>query len=433
MFAGLSRIEDWHGYSKQLTNAHALYDNFLRHLEYLKKSDPHSPDLIITPLASYIKILGDAGDYQRIFDVYYAMDQKSALSPNHFIYAAMFRALSERRGKTREGRPTVHAQNASDARLLWRQLLKASEKPPGFPVDSHIVSPAIIALSCGQKADQDFALDIVREYLGLTKPTEATAEGKIALTPQALEAALSLCNHMRDYRLCLHFFRQVRHRPETLGGPSVIDRGHVEEVLKARAAITTLGSLEEPDHSLQTLQWMLKQEITGSNGPRIRPAISTYNLVLLVCWRGGDWSSAVRAFEIMTGYSASDFEDGRNRTRDPTVQQRSKGRNLAPDTETMSYMVRTALAARNSAYIRQSLRMINHVGLDHLLGSSSNHNSWKDIGRKRAKTTTFLQIKLASAITEAIEYITSGGQTMTDGDLWKVLRTRADQVLREGK
>jgi hypothetical protein len=353
------------------------------------------------------------------------------LAPNQFIFTAMFRALAERRGQTPEGRPTVDTQNASDAKLLWRQMLKVSEKPPGFPVDSHIVSPAIIALSCGLKADQDFALDIVREYLGLTKPTEAMMEGKLILTPQALEAALSLCNHMRDYRICLYFFKQVRHRPEKFGGPSVIDRGHVEEALKAHAAITSLGSLEESYHALQTLEWMLKQEMTGPNGPRIRPAISTYNLVLLACWRGGDWSSAVRTFEIMTGHSAKDFDDGRDRSRGLTLQQRSKGRNLIPDMETMSFMVRTALAARNAAYIRQSLRMVHHVGVDNHAGFLSSNDPQKGVSRKRVKIATFQQVKLAGAIAEAIEYIESSGQAKTDGDLWRILKARASEILRE--
>ena len=432
MFAGLSRIEHWYNHSKQLVNAHAVFDYFQRHLEAVKKHDPHSPELTITPIASYIKILGDAGEYQRIFDVYYAMDQQGSLAPNQFIFAAIFRCLSERRAPSGgDGRTNIHAQNASDAKLLWRQMLKTSERSPGFPIDSHIIAAAIVALSRGHAADQNFALEIVHDYLGLTKPKEATFSGKIPLTVHTLSAALSLCNEMREHRLCIHFLNLVRNRPGMFGGIAVIDRGNVEEVLKAYAAVATPGSQEEPYQALRTLEWMLKQEITGPNGPQIRPAATTYNLVLAACWRGVDWTSATRTFELMTGYTTGHFEDGQDNLGNPVLRKRAKKRNLVPDAETMSYMVRIALASRNPAYMRQSLRMVNYLS-DHLFGLASGSDLRKKESKKTAKHATFYHVKLAAAVSEAIDCVLPRDRAGEGGESasWIKLKGLAGEILR---
>lgn len=86
MFSGLSRIEFWSSHPKQLAHARSLYDSFKRHLDSIKKDDPQSPDLTVTPLTSYIKILGAIGAHQEIFDIYYEMDSEGPLAPNQFIF-----------------------------------------------------------------------------------------------------------------------------------------------------------------------------------------------------------------------------------------------------------------------------------------------------------------------------------------------------------
>src|SRR6202035_3017522 len=133
-----------------------------------------------------------------------------------------------------------------------------------------------------------FALQIVSDYLGLTTPDLPPQSGKLPLTVQTLAAALILCNRMRDHRLCIYFFKQVQKRSEKSGGVALLDRGHMEEVFKAFASLAHPASPTEPKQALETLEWMLKQEMAGPNGPRIRPAISTYSSVLMACWRGVD-------------------------------------------------------------------------------------------------------------------------------------------------
>jgi len=436
MFSGLSRIENWPSHPKQLAHAHALYDYFQRHVEAVKKHDPNSPELTTTPIASYIKILGNAGEYQLIFDIYYALDQEGPLSANQFIFTAIFQALSERKTPGRIVDQTVQLQNASDARLLWRQMLKASERSPGFSVDSHIISAAIIALSNGRQADQAFALQIVSDYLGLTTPDLPPHSGKMPLTVQTLAAALTLCNRMRDHRLCIYFLKQVQKRSEKSGGVALLDRRHMEEVFKAFASLAHPDSPIEPKQALETLEWMLKQEIAGPNGPKIRPAISTYSSVLMACCRGVDWACATRTFELMTGYYTRDFGDDRSSAEPPRMEKRTKGRNLIPDAEIMTHMVRTALATRKPAYIRQVLRIVNHVGVDDLLGINLTSKGGSHVSQKATKNPTFYQAKLAAALVETINAVApshkaSGeGRRLEESQCWIVMKERAGSVLR---
>jgi len=76
------------------------------------------------------------------------------------------------------------------------------------------------------------------------------------------------------------------------------------------------------------------------------------------------------------------------------------------------------------------LRMVHHFGVDNVAGSLSTKNPEKGVSRKQVKTATFQQIKLAGAITEGIEYIESNGHANADGDLWKVLKAQAGEILR---
>lgn len=423
MFTGLSRIEHWSSHPKQLENARGIYEAYQRHTTAVKKDDPESPELSASPLAPYIRLLGTAGRYQEIFDVYYAMDTEGRLAPDQFIFAAMFQALSSTFSNDTGNRASIGHKNAADARLLWSQMLKASKKSPGFPVDSHLITFAIIALSHGRPEDQTFAFQILRDYLGLTAPDKPPATGTVPLAPQALTAALNLCNASKNHSHCIHFFEQVRRRPEAQGGASIIDRTHMEEVLRARLALAAPGSAHL---SLQVLEWMLTQEITGKNGPKIRPAISTFNLVLMACWRGADWQAATRTFELMTGLHCHDFMDGAV-VRVPRQDERGPGRNLVPTAETMSCMVRTASATRDVAHTRQALRLVDHLGAEELFAMKPAQDS-----NKAAKNRAFHVSKLAVAVTEAVKVVLAAnkGKMGRDEDArWIGLADQAEEVL----
>lgn len=412
MLTGLSRIEDWSTHTKQLANARAVYDSFQRHMSSVKKDDENSSELSVDPLAAYIKTLGNAGNLQEIFDVYYAMDSEGPLAPNQFIYTAMFQALS-----TCNDRDGIKA--ASDAKLLWTQMQKASRKPPGSQVDAFTVTSAVAALSRGRPADQTFALQIVQDYFGLTAPGIPSSAGTIPLAPPSLAAILRLCNNSGKHDLCDHFLQQVKKRPEASGGASIFDRGHIEEVLKARLALQ--GS-DSADYCLETLEWMLREEITGHNGPKLRPALSTYNIVLTACWRDGDWRAAVRTFDLMTGYYSHDFMDGAV-SDNPRLQKRAPGRNLIPTAETLSTLMRTALASHSRANLRQCLRVVDFLGVKQFF----TQENAEEESNKANKNRAFYASKLSSAIIEAVTDISNHAGKTSETELRR-WRNLADQV-----
>ncbi|KAF8974568.1 hypothetical protein BDZ97DRAFT_1774343 [Flammula alnicola] len=393
-FSGLSRIEQWSTHPKQLANARSLYESFQRHISSVKRIDPQDAELSVDPLAGYIRILGNAGEYQEIFDVYYAMDQDGPMAPNQYIFTAMFQAIAAAKSDTVEGSVKV----AADARLLWNQLVRAAKKNPSLAPDSHTVVSAMLALSGGNQMDHDLAFKIVAQYYGLEVGKTISQSGILPLRPESFNAILKLCNRTKNYSVCTQFLQQVKRRPEEFGGVSIVDRVHMEEVLKADLALHEPGLAY---HALDTLEWMLRQEITGENGPKIRPSLTTYNLVMQACWRGPDWNSATRTFDLMTGYHAHDFKDGAVAAV-PRLDKRGPGRNLPPTTEIMSSMVRAAFATKNRADMRQALRIVDYLGFDELLRSRGDeqHETTKTV-----KHRALFGKKLASAIVDTVNYV----------------------------
>ncbi|KAF8076380.1 pentatricopeptide repeat-containing protein [Lyophyllum atratum] len=393
MFTGLSKIEDWTTHTKQLANARSIYEAFQRHMASIKRHDPDSPELSSRPLTGYIKVLGDNEHYQEIFDVYYALPSEGPGAPNELVYTAMFQALASTPSPW--GSPATHPQNAANAKLLWTQMQKALQKSPSFPVDMYVVTSAVAALSRGHKPEFDLAFAIVREYYGLVAPGDPPSKGSLPLSQQALDVILKLCNTSQNYALCAHFFQQVKRRPEALGGVKLLDHGHLNEVLKARTASPEGGAAYS---CLETLEWMLREEIVGRNGFKIRPNTVSYNLVLTACWRDGDWKSATRVFDLMTGYHSHDFMDG-SVSRSPRRDERGAGRNLDPHAETLSSLLRTALASRDRANVRQCLRILEFLRVDRLFAMDTSGSN------KGAKAKMFFTSKLASTVVEAIQYV----------------------------
>jgi hypothetical protein len=422
MFSGLSRIENWSTHTKQLANARALYEAYQRYVLAIKKTDPTSSDLSIAPLAAYIKILGNAGCFQDIFDVYYAMDAQGPLAPDHLIFTAIFQALAPR-VETIGDQPVPYLKNAADAKLLWNQMLKASKKSPGFPVDSFIISAAISALMRGGTTEQSLAFEITRDYFGLCSVEHPTPKDIVPLQAPSLSAVLRLCNYAQKHDLCLDFVQQVKRRPEDIGGPSILDRGHMEEVLRAHLALSSENSKYDcGDQALRTIEWMLRQEILGKNGPAIRPTHSTFNLVMSACWRSADWASAVRTFELMTGYHAHDFMDGAV-AEFPRQDKRSPDRYVHLTPEVASSMIRTALNSGNRANMRQCLRIISHLGLHEIVGRRAD-----DIeSNKAARNRAFFISKLNSAILGIVERVRTERDSPEEVEKWNQLSSRAKQ------
>ncbi|KAF5364288.1 hypothetical protein D9756_000630 [Leucocoprinus leucothites] len=421
MFSGLAHIEDFSKHTQQLKNALSLYDSFTRHLKSVKRINPADPELSVDPLASYIKILGNARRYNDVFEVFHSLEPDGPLSTNLLIFTSMFQVLASRPAADT---PTFRQ---ADARILWAQVVKASKRNPSFIIDSHLATSAISALTRGQTSDHDVGFQIARDFFGLCPPGTSRVAGSFPLSPQAISAIFRLCNGTNNFDLTIDFFDEVKRRPVHLGGAEILDWMHMEEVLWAHQALNVAASGYQ---SLQTLEWMLRQEITGSNGGRIRPQMSTFHMVLVTCWHSADWSAATRTFDLMTGYHSHDFMDGAV-TEQPRLDRRAKGRNLIPTAETMSSLVRAAYATRNRAHMRQCLRIVDYLGLDGLLSRTTEN---AEESRKSVKNRGFFVAKLAQGIVEMVDYLLAG---TTDQNFpkqsarWKNLLHRAKMELRD--
>ncbi|KAG6817402.1 hypothetical protein H0H87_009046 [Tephrocybe sp. NHM501043] len=423
MFTGLSKIENWTTHMKQLANARLIYDSYQRYMTSVKKHDPESAELSAKPLAGYIKLLGDNGLYQDIFDVYHALPTEGPMAPEELVYTAMFKALAST--STSPDATPIHLQNAAHAKLLWTTMQKSLKKSNSFEVDAYVVAAAIGALSRGKQPEIDLAFSIVNEYYGLVAPGDPPSSGRIPLSQVSLDAVLKLCNASTRHSLCAHFVKQVKSRPVALGGEDILDHGHLNEVLRARIALPDTGAAAS---CLETLEWMLRKEILGKFGYKLRPTVVSYNLAMAACWRDGDWRIATRIFDLMTGYHAHDFMDGAV-AASPRKDARSAGKSLDPTAETLASFVRTALKSHDRANTRQALRVVEFLKADRFFAEAL------DGGQKKAKA--YFVNKLASAVVEAVQFV-SGAESKSligrsEMDRWRRISDAAVLVQRKAR
>lgn len=380
LFGGLINIKDWKTYSKLLEQVHNLHENYQAYVQAVKAHDTSSSEISTAPTAAYIRILGDAGLYQEIFDVYYSLDQEGPLSPSPNVFTAIFDALSRKRSppspnEARDGR----ARNASDVKSLWKQMIKIAERDPSFQIDAYLIANAIKVLAPGRAIDHLFAFDIIEKFVGLCEIEKTSVPGKVKLSRVLLSEILWLCLSSKKYRLCIHFVEQVKQWDkefEAKGGETVLDAGHMNSVLKSYAALSIAGSHQESQQALSTLQWMIEEDILKPNPNNIRPTLVSYSAALSACWRTGDWTSAAKIFEMMTGWNAADFGDENGTV--PELRESIRRRKFPPDSDTTSSLVRAAVHSRDSSTMRQCARIVDRMGMERFLVESPGdgaHNS----------------------------------------------------------
>ena len=438
MFNGLARIDRWSSHPKQLENARSLYEDFTRHIESLKKHEPYHPDITPTPLASYLKILGNSGEYQEVFDVYYALDTTGSYAPNEFVYAAMFQALADMRiglsGKGITAPGHWGARVASDTRKLWTHMMKGTQHGSPGHADAYAATAAISALSQGDKTDHELAFQIARDWFGLSKEESSKVRGHFPLGRQSLGAILRLCNEAEDYATCMQFFQMIKRNER---GVAILDRLHVEEVLKARYHLSP-GGLGLA--SLQLLEWMLQRERAG-HGPHIRPAGSTYHLVLSACWKAGDWPSAATAFNLMTGFRPNEMTDEfAENGAIAKFDKREPGRNIWPTVEALSSLMRTAVATKQRWNIRAAFRLLDTIGLDTVVPKKAKKTE-VPLGEappgtvRAAKNHRFFATKLAQATEEGWDIIKGYANECTPQEFqkWKEVKERLNKDFNKQK
>ncbi|OSD04313.1 hypothetical protein PYCCODRAFT_1476342 [Trametes coccinea BRFM310] len=411
LMAAFMKVESWETRTKLYDSVHKTYQYYLDFVNAVKEHNPTSPQISVAPINGYIGVLSRAGDYQRVFDVWNSMDEEGPLAPDAKTYTSLFLTCIRRaQSADKEEAQSVRERAASDARLVWRHLTKRVERGDNIVPDTIAIDAFIRCLAMGRPADHIVAFDVLRDYVGLAKPGETAPPPRVELTSNLLQDVLWLCQMAQKPRLCIHFVQQIM---ETK--PEILDRGHMDHVLNAYGTLSSMGSITEPERALQTVEWMIEREVAHGGDWRIRPGLSTFTLVLIACWRGKDWDTAVRTFELMTGYRGEDFTDetvakARASRKDstPHFQKRSQGRNITPDAAATASLLRTAFETERPEAMRQCLRIVQRLGLARLLDDSAQppEEDGSQRGRGRfAKDRVFYMHKTAQSVVEIVDQL----------------------------
>ena len=437
LLSGLSRIKNWEQYGVQFKNAQALWQSFLRYIEQLKQIDPQHNEITSGPAAFYISILAANKEYNTMFDVLNDLDEEGPFSPTEFVYSKIFQGIAYRTQLVPGDEENVAYRNASDAKLLWKDLTKRAVKNPEL-VSSHILLYFLKTLMKGRPTDHLYAFDIIHDYLGLSKPGERAPPKRVEVACMTLDVVLLLCLITQKYRLCIHYVQQIIDEAIANDRIPVLDHGHMGKVLQSYASMTIAGSVGESDRAVETLEWMHKYHALGWD---VQPQPNTYWWGLMSCWRGGDWASAVRITELMTGCHAEDFLDDA-KTSSPRLDGRTEGRMLVPVSRDMSCLLRAALASGEVANMRQCLRMATFFGEMR----SPNGTRYMDVylaqGRLFdgiptsvvSKQEPFYSTKAASTLANVVTRVLEGTDPVADTPemkTWRSLRARAKRILRE--
>lgn len=422
----------------QFKNAKALWQGFLQRIEDLKKIDPKHEEIDSTAVAYYISILAANKDYSAIFDVLNDLDDEGPFSPTEFIYSKIFQGIRYRTRLTPGDKENVAYRNASDAKLVWKDLTKRVARNPEL-VSSHVLMHLIKTLAKGRPSDQLCAFDIIHDYLGLSKPGEEAPPRRVEIAVMTLDAVLGLCLDTQKHRLCIHYVQQIIDDAIANGRPAALDYRLMEKVLRSYAAMTMAGSVGESDRAVETLEWMHQYHALGWD---VKPRSVTYGWGLMSCWRGGDWVNATRIVELMAGCHAEDFVDGSEISSSPRLDFRTLGRMLVPNARDMSCLLRAALASGEVANMRQCLRMATFFGGLQSSGGIKYMDVYlaQDQLLKDAPHSTiskrqepFYSTKVASTLANVLTRVLEGTDPAADTPemkAWRGLRAKAKKILR---
>ncbi|KAJ8461975.1 hypothetical protein ONZ51_g11205 [Trametes cubensis] len=127
-------VNSWAERTKMAEDVHKIYRSFLEYIDTVKAHNPSSPEISVLPVNAYIRVLSKMGDYQRMFDVWNALDEEGPFSPDAYTYTNMFKSMYLR-AASKEGSQADRERAASDARLIWRHLSKRVENGSSVVAD----------------------------------------------------------------------------------------------------------------------------------------------------------------------------------------------------------------------------------------------------------------------------------------------------------
>ena len=424
VLVGVIKITDWTKRTALLKRVHAVYQQCLAHLETLRHKNPHHPDLIPWPINAYIKVLGNAKMWSQVFDVFWSM--KDYAPPDETTYAIMLQLLQNRKdlksdfckldssldediekwedahrvvgarhasARSEEKTPDfedvtnakdelpsekqVDYRNAQEARTIWDALTKYANDTGNLGTKVHVneyhVEAMIRLMARGGPDEQRFGFNIVRTFLpplrlsGEKKP-KGIPPNVVKINKYTLDATLELCNLSGKPGVAIEFFRILTDPSEKGDLWKVLDERHMAHVFKAYAdVISSHGVLSDGREAVAVLEWMIGCA-KEKGQTHLVPSMQHCMHVLTAAANGGDVSSALRVYELMTGHQRGEFMDGARpaQRRDCSI--------LGPEVKLrwnyycMNQLLKAASVARSVQYTRVALRILAYYPPDAFLG-----------------------------------------------------------------
>lgn len=307
MMTGYATIDNWRPLTMHLGLVHNLYVQFRQHLKRTRNSidDPageSSASFILYPTALYISILGKAGKYQKAFDVFHALDTSGPVAPDPKIYSCLLSVLAERVGATDASAEAIE-QSVSEAKYVWRRHMRTSDRQPQHDVEPRSIEAMIKVLSRGKTPDHELMFDILRDFCGLTTPSDGhrrssppSQRKKVGLTTWILNEILDGCIEAGRPELTVHYAQSVMDnavlRP-------ILSAWHLHKLL--RAHILLAKDSASPSHTENVaawVEWMVAQYPVRKSMETI-PNRNTIVSALGLCYHCEDMRSALRIARAM--------------------------------------------------------------------------------------------------------------------------------------
>ncbi|KAH9006750.1 hypothetical protein EDB86DRAFT_2793520 [Lactarius hatsudake] len=293
MMSGYATVEDWQPLTKQLRFVHSIHGQLL---EQLKTSNDLAEDrtsgagvtsLVQYPIALYISILGKAGNYQKALDVFHELDTDGPLAPHPKVYSALL-CLSADRVSTDDMEATTQA--VSDAKYVWRRLVRSLDKQPKQYVEPRSVDAVIKALSRGDKSDHELMFDILRDICGLPRPGEDRPLPPPKVEPNMfiLGETLDGCITAGRPEMAIHYAQIIMDSPEL---QPILRMWHLAKLLRAHDVLAKKGSASpaRSENAAAWIEWYMAQGHEDSV-----PNKYSLNTALGLCHRCEDMRSALR-------------------------------------------------------------------------------------------------------------------------------------------
>ena len=300
--SGYATVDDWRPLTKQLESVQSIYGMLKQHVEQTRNSvddpaDESDTSYILYSIALYISILGNAGKYQKAFDVFHELDTDGPLTPSPKIYSSFLFVLANRVTTDLEDSKAIE-KLVSDAKYIWRRQKRSLDREPEHNMEPRSVYAMIKILSCSSQAsDHKLMYDILRDTCGLPRPGEKEKEDRpppsqtVSPTKWILQKVLDGCIAVDRPDMAVHYAQSVMDSRELR---PILWAGHLSKFLRAHVLLARDEGSPSPSRSENAAEWV---EWIVAQAPReqvIMPHQGTLVIALELCYRCRDMPSALR-------------------------------------------------------------------------------------------------------------------------------------------